>query len=93
MFFNCKLILLCIIKIVILKVVLLNEADHLSKDAQHALRRTMEKYSANLRLILCCDNTSKIISPIQSRCLLLRIAAPEEKDVKYNPPKKKKKNK
>jgi len=63
------------------KVVLLNEADHLSKDAQHALRRTMEKYSANLRLILCCDNTSKIISPIQSRCLLLRIAAPEEKDI------------
>jgi len=44
----------------------------------------MEKYSANLRLILCCDNTSKIISPIQSRCLLLRVSAPEEKDVNFN---------
>jgi len=47
----------------------------------------MEKYSSNLRLILCCDNTSKIIAPIQSRCLLLRISAPEEDEVK------KKKNK
>jgi len=51
----------------------------------------MEKYSSNLRLILCCDNTSKIIAPIQSRCLLLRISAPEEDEVKKKKKKKKKK--
>jgi replication factor C subunit 3/5 len=62
-------------------VVILNEADSLSKDAQHALRRTMEKYMANLRVILCCTSTSKIISPIRSRCLLVRVSAPTTEEV------------
>ncbi|KAL8284252.1 hypothetical protein RQP46_005001 [Phenoliferia psychrophenolica] len=55
------------------KVVIINEADLLSRDAQSALRRTMEKYTANLRVILCANSTSRIIGPIRSRCLLLRI--------------------
>ncbi len=55
-------------------VVVIMDADRLTKDAQHALRRTMEKYSANLRLILCCSSTSRLISPIKSRCILFRIA-------------------
>ncbi|TIB72211.1 DNA clamp loader, partial [Wallemia mellicola] len=59
------------------KVVIINEADQLSRDAQAALRRTMEKYMANLRIILCAQTTSKIISPIRSRCLLMRIPAPQ----------------
>ncbi|KAJ1972147.1 Replication factor C (RF-C) subunit [Dimargaris xerosporica] len=63
------------------KVVVINEADALSKEAQHALRRTMEKYMANIRIILCCNTTSKIISPIRSRCLLLRVAAPTTDDI------------
>ncbi|KAJ1985616.1 Replication factor C (RF-C) subunit [Dimargaris cristalligena] len=63
------------------KVVVINEADALSKDAQHALRRTMEKYMANIRIILCCNSTSKIISPIRSRCLSLRVAAPTTADI------------
>ncbi|EGF82269.1 hypothetical protein BATDEDRAFT_16167 [Batrachochytrium dendrobatidis JAM81] len=58
------------------KVVVLNEADSLSRDAQAGLRRTMEKYMGNMRMILCCNVTSKIISPIRSRCLLIRVAAP-----------------
>ncbi|ORX97418.1 replication factor C subunit 3 [Basidiobolus meristosporus CBS 931.73] len=64
------------------KVVVINEADSLSKDAQHALRRTMEKYMSNLRIILCCNTTSKIISPIRSRCLLVRVAAPSVHEIK-----------
>ncbi|KAJ3410767.1 Subunit of heteropentameric Replication factor C (RF-C) [Chytridiales sp. JEL 0842] len=63
------------------KVVVLNEADALSKDAQHALRRTMEKYMSNMRVILCANSTSKILSPIRSRCLLVRVAAPEPDEI------------
>lgn len=64
------------------KVVVINEADHLTRDAQAALRRTMEKYSPNLRLILLANSTSNIIAPIRSRCLLVRVAAPTEDEIK-----------
>ena len=63
------------------KVVIINEADHLTRDAQAALRRTMEKYSPNLRLILLANSTANIISPIRSRTLLVRVAAPTEADI------------
>ena len=63
------------------KVVVINEADHLSRDAQAALRRTMEKYSPNLRLILLANSTSNIIAPIRSRTLLVRVAAPSEDEI------------
>lgn len=63
------------------KVVVINEADHLSRDAQAALRRTMEKYSPNLRLILLENSTANIIAPIRSRTLLVRVAAPTEAEI------------
>lgn len=63
------------------KVVVINEADHLSRDAQAALRRTMEKYSPNLRLILLANSTANIIAPIRSRTLLIRVAAPTEEEI------------
>jgi replication factor C subunit 3/5 len=61
--------------------VVFNEADSLSRDAQAALRRTMEKYMRNMRVILCCTSTSKIIAPVRSRCLLLRVGAPSPSDI------------
>lgn len=63
------------------KVVVINEADHLTRDAQAALRRTMEKYSPNLRLILLANSTANIIAPIRSRTLLVRVAAPSEGEI------------
>ena len=63
------------------KVVVINEADQLTRDAQAALRRTMEKYSPNLRLILLANSTANIITPIRSRMLLVRVAAPSENDI------------
>ncbi|KAK4252013.1 hypothetical protein C7999DRAFT_37004 [Corynascus novoguineensis] len=63
------------------KVVVINEADHLTRDAQAALRRTMEKYSPNLRLILLANSTANIIAPIRSRTLLVRVAAPTHDEI------------
>ncbi|KAI5478218.1 replication factor C subunit 5 [Pseudohyphozyma bogoriensis] len=62
------------------KVVIINEADLLTRDAQSALRRTMEKFTSNLRVILCANSTSRIIAPIRSRCLLLRVGVPTEEE-------------
>lgn len=58
------------------KVVVLNEVDRLSAEAQAGLRRTMELYMRSCRMILCCNSSAHVIPALQSRCLNIRIAAP-----------------
>ena len=63
------------------KVVILDESDYLTPNAQAALRNLMETFSKTTRFILTCNYVEKVIDPIQSRCQTFGITPPSKKEV------------
>eukprot|EP00455_Lapot_gusevi_P027038 TRINITY_DN2859_c0_g1_i12.p1 TRINITY_DN2859_c0_g1~~TRINITY_DN2859_c0_g1_i12.p1 ORF type:complete len:357 (-),score=53.05 TRINITY_DN2859_c0_g1_i12:23-1093(-) len=63
------------------KIVILDEADSMTAGSQQALRRTMELFSHTTRFALSCNNSAKVIEPIQSRCAILRYTRLSDKQV------------
>jgi replication factor C subunit 3/5 len=64
------------------KVVVLHDVDRLTREAQQALRRTMEKYAQTCRLVLIADSATRVLEPLRSRCLGIRVRAPSETELR-----------
>ena len=64
-----------------LKVIILDECDYITPNAQAALRNLMETFSRHCRFILTCNYVERIIDPIQSRCQSFQIVPPSKKEV------------
>lgn len=63
------------------KIVMIDEADYLSKDSvQPALRNLMEDYAGNVRFILTCNSPNRLIPPLRSRCQELQVNQPNQED-------------
>jgi len=65
------------------KIMLLDESDSMTREAQNAMRRTMEKYTRRCRFILICNYSSRIIEPIQSRCAIFRFTPLSDEDIEH----------
>ena len=63
------------------KLIILDEADQMTHDAQAALRRIIEKYTTNVRFCIICNNVNKLIPALQSRCTKYRFAPLEQSDM------------
>ena len=67
-----------------IKIIFLDEADYLTREAQPALRNMMETYASNCRFILTANYENKIIEPLRSRCTIIRFQNPEKNDIVHH---------
>ena len=67
-----------------IKVVILDEADFLTIQAQASLRNVIETFSRNTRFIMTCNYVDRIIDPLQSRCQVLKIIPPSKQEIAYH---------
>ena len=65
----------------VMKIIILDECDYITPNAQAALRNLMETFSKHCRFILTCNYVERIIDPIQSRCQSFQIIPPSKKEV------------
>lgn len=63
------------------KTVVVHDLDKLSREAQSGLRRTMEKYMHNCRIIFNCESLSRVLPPLKSRCVQIRVPAPNRESI------------
>ena len=63
------------------KVIVIHDLDKLSREAQSGLRRTMEKYMHNCRIIFNCESLSRVLPPLKSRCVQMRVPAPKKEEI------------
>eukprot|EP00922_Rhytidocystis_sp_ex-Travisia-forbesii_P028119 GHVS01041275.1.p1 GENE.GHVS01041275.1~~GHVS01041275.1.p1 ORF type:complete len:378 (-),score=49.08 GHVS01041275.1:219-1262(-) len=63
------------------KVVVLDEADSMTEGAQQAMRRVMEEYAASTRFALTCNNSTKIMEALQSRCVIVRYGKLTDEEI------------
>lgn len=66
------------------KIIILDEADSLTEAAQQALRMIISNNGDNTRFVLSCNDSTKIIDPIQSRCVIMRFSKLKENEVALN---------
>jgi replication factor C subunit 2/4 len=66
-----------------IKLIILDESDNITNDAQSALRRSMEMYCSNTRFCIICNYISKIIDPITSRCSMYKFSKLKKKEFIY----------
>ncbi|CAN8074188.1 unnamed protein product [Agarophyton chilense] len=64
-----------------LKVIVMHDVDQMTRLAQQALRRTMERYSKTCRVIMVAESVTKVLEPLRSRCVGIRVALPSKTDV------------
>ena len=65
------------------KIILLDEMDGMTKDAQNALKRIMERYADNCRFIITCNERHKIIYPLQSRCANYQFNRLSDENIRF----------